>query len=332
MSGVATITLDEGRRLIAGALSRAGVPEATAASVAAALVAAEAEGQAGHGFSRVADYLAQVRSGKIRAAAVPRLDQVAPALAVVDAGHGFAYPALDLATDAAARMAREQGTGSVAVTRSHHCGALSVQVEKIARTGAVALMFANTPPAIAPWGARAPLFGTNPIAFACPAGGDAPFVADLSVSQVARGKIMNARKRGEPIPEDWALDAEGRPTTDPEAALSGSMRPLGGAKGTVLAMIVEILAAGVTGANLSPRVSSFFEAEGDPPGTGQLLIAIRPPNPDGLAERMRLLIGMIAEAEGARLPGERRRRAIEAAEREGLSVPLAYLEPLRGLS
>ena len=329
MAETETISLDDAHRMIAGALLAAGVSDASAQSVARALVAAEAEGQVGHGFSRVADYVAQVRSGKVDGRAEPQFTQIAPALGEVDAGHGFAFPALDRATTEAARMSQEQGAGCVAVTRSHHCGALSIQVEKIARTGAVAMMFANAPSAIAPWGAKTPLYGTNPIAFACPVPNEASLVADLSMSRVARGKIMNAKKKGEAIPDTWALDRDGNPTTDAEAALQGSMLPIGGAKGTVLAMIVEILAAAVTSANLSPNVSSFFDADGPPPGTGQLLIAFRPPNAEGFGVRIRTLLEMVLASEGARLPGTRRRTAIAASARDGLTVPTAYLDPLR---
>lgn len=330
MVSTETITLSEGRRLIEAAFVAEGVPQETASSIAQALVAAEAEGQVGHGFSRVSDYLAQVRSGKVRGGATPLVEQVAPSLAVVDACYGFAYPALDLATSLVAEVARTQGTATVAVTRSHHCGALSVQVERVARRGAVVLMFANTPPAIAPWGAVEPLFGTNPIAFACPVPGEAPLVADLSLSVVARGKIMAAKKAGETIPEGWALDAKGKATTDPDAALAGSMLPIGGAKGTVLAMIVEVLAAAFTGANLSRNVASFFAAEGPPPGPGQLLIALRPPDPATFAARVREMIEAIVGADGARLTGARRRKAIERAEAEGIAVPTAFLDALEG--
>lgn len=172
------------------------VPDAAAQSVAAALVAAEAEGQVGHGFSRLPDYVAQVRSGKIIADAVPECRETAPASLVVDAGHGFAFPALDLARDRLADAARAQGCASVCVTRSHHGGALSVQVDRLAREGLVAVMVANTPAAIAPWGAKEPIFGTNPIAFAAPRAGAPPLVIDLSLSRVARGKVMNAEKTG----------------------------------------------------------------------------------------------------------------------------------------
>ena len=140
----------------------------------------------------------------------------------------------------------------------------------------MALLFANTPAAMAPWGGAQALLGTNPIAFACPLPGREPIVVDLSLSKVARGNILAAKQRGERIPEGWALDEAGQPTTDPDAALRGTMLPLGDAKGTALALMVELLAAGLTGATYAAEASSFLDAKGPPPGTGQLIVAFDP--------------------------------------------------------
>ena len=127
-------------------------------------------------------------------------------------------------------------------------------------------MFVNTPGAMAPWGGSKAVFGTNPVAFACPLPGRAPLVIDLSLSKVARGNIMTAKQRGEKIPEGWALDEDGKPTTDPDAALRGTMVPMGDAKGTALALMVELLAAGLTGANFAAEASSYLDADGAPSG------------------------------------------------------------------
>jgi len=326
-----TISLGDAEALLGRALRASGVPAPAAASVALALVAAEAEGQVGHGFSRLADYVAQVRSGKLRADAVPVLTEVHPASVLVDAGHGFAYPALDLAVEAVIARARAHGSAVAAVTRSHHCGALSVQVERVARAGLIGFMMANAPAAMAPWGARTRIFGTNPIAFGAPRAGGAPLVIDLSLSRVARGKVMHARKSGQAIPEGWAFDRDGHPTTDPEAALAGSMAPIGGAKGTALALMVELLAASFTGACPSAEASSFFDADGPPPGTGQVLIALRPLDV-GFAERAARLLERIESMEGARLPGARRAAARAEAMARGLRVPRAYLDAARALA
>lgn len=326
------ISLQDARNLLASAFMAVGVPEAVARSVGDALVAAEAEGQSGHGFSRLADYAAQAKSGKINAGAAPRVEHHGAGALTIDAGNGFAYPALDLAISEGLAAAQTAGTVSMAVTRSHHCGALSVQVEKIALGGCVGLMVANSPPAMAPWGAKEPIFGTNPIAFSAPRADGPPLVIDLSLSRVARGKVMHARKSGKPIPEGWALDAEGNPTTDPEAALAGSMVPIGEAKGTALALMVEVLAGVFTGANTSPEVSSFFTADGPPPGSGQFLMALKPADPVGFGQRIETLLTRIAGLEGARLPGSRRIAARAKAEAEGIDVPTQYLESARALA
>ena len=327
-----TISIADAEALISRALIGSGVRESNAHSVARALVAAEAEGQVGHGFSRLADYAAQARSGKVNAAAEPICVETAPSALQIDACNGFAYPAIDLAIARGSEVARARGTASMAITRSHHCGALSVQVEKLARDGLLGMMVANAPPAIAPWGSSTPIFGTNPIAFAVPRPNQAPLVIDLSLSRVARGKVMHARKSGSEIPLGWALDAEGQPTTDPEAALAGSMVPIGEAKGTALALVVEILSAVFTGANPSREVSSFFTAEGPPPGSGQFLLALKPHDRAAFADRLEAVLTSIEGLEGARLPGRRRTHTLAKAMADGLDVPVGYLDTARKLA
>ncbi len=314
-------------RLVARAFEASGATDGNAAAVARALVAAEIDGQAGHGLSRVASYAAQARAGKVDGAAVPRLAQEAPGWLAVDARDGFAYPALDLAREALVPAARAQGVAVAAIRRSHHCGQLGAQVEALAEAGCVALMVTNAPRAMAAWGGRQPVFGTNPIAFAAPREGAPPLVIDMSLSKVARGKIMAARKAGAPIPEGIALDLDGQPTTDPDAAMAGTMVPAGGAKGAALALMVEILAATLTGAVPSRAASSFFDAEGPPPGVGHLLLALdagRTPAP-GFGAGMGALVAALEADPGVRLPGTRRIAARARARAEGIAVP-AHLE------
>lgn len=332
MSDPVRISLADGTDLITRAFVANGVPGETARCVATALIAAEAEGQAGHGFSRVEDYIAQARTGKIRADAVPVTTNTAPAALLTDAGHGFAYPALEQATEAGIPLAHEMGICSMAVTHSHHCGALSVQVRRIAEAGLVGMMFANAPAAIAPWGAKTPLYGTNPIAFAAPRHSGEPLVIDLSLSKVARGKVMHAHKTGGSIPKGWAFDTDGQPTTDPAEALAGTMAPIGEAKGTALALIVEIFAALLTGASMSKDVSSFFTADGPPPDVGQYLLAIKPPSAVGFTDRLETLLGLIEGTEPARVPGSRRASSYALAQAEGLLVPQRYIASITALS
>jgi (2R)-3-sulfolactate dehydrogenase (NADP+) len=319
------LSLAEGEQLVLRTLTRCRTETNNAASVARALVGAEADGQKGHGLSRLPSYAVQAKMGKVDGFAKPALRWTRAAAAVIDANNGFAYPAIDVALAALPQAAHDNGTAAAAIVRSHHCGVAGQPVERLAFAGLVALMFANTPAAIAPWGGAKPVFGTNPIAFACPLPSRAPLVVDMSLSKVARGKILAAKQKGETIPLGWALDAQGKPTTDPAAALAGTMLPLGDTKGTALALMVELLAAGLSGANFAADASSFLDAEGPPPGTGQLLIAFDPAAFGGGVDRFAALAGTIKAQAGARLPGERRLAARAAAERDGLMVPDALL-------
>ena len=323
----------EARSLIAEALCRSRTGPKPAESVARALVEAEASGQSGHGLRRVVAYAAQARSGKVDGFAEPTAIRAAPGALAIDAAHGFAFPALDLALAELPAIAREQGVALAGVRRSHHSGVMGHLVERFAEAGLVALAFANTPAAIAPWGGRSALFGTNPIAFAAPLEGKAPVVVDLSLSKVARGRIMAAKQKGAAIPSDWAFGRDGNPTTDPSEALAGTMAPLGEAKGTALALMVEMLAAGLIGANYASEASSFFDAEGPPPGVGQLIIAIDPARIGGGAATARF--ARLAEAiegdEGARLPGRRRQALRREAERVGLAIEADVIEEIARL-
>ena len=330
MSSLIEIDAKEVEARVVSVFEAANVSPPNAKSVAAALLAAEIDGQAGHGLSRVAAYAAQAASGKVAGHAEPALTLEAPGFLRVDAKDGFAFPALDAVQDALPDLARSQGIAAAAVFRSHHSGQLSRHVERLADAGLVALMVTNTPKAMAPWGGTAPLFGTNPIAFSAPVPNAAPLVIDLSLSKVARGKVMAAKKRGEPIPEGWALDQAGAPTTDADAALTGSMVPAGDAKGAALAMMVEVLAAAVTGALFSFNASSFFDADGPPPGVGHLVIAIAPGSDFG--QRMATMTEAILAQDGTRLPGTTRlNRRAALAESGEISVNSAIWSEITAL-
>lgn len=309
--------------LVAAIFGKSGCSSDNARSVARALVAAEADGLRGHGFSRIPTYLEMVKSGKIDGKATPRETCPRPGVLAIDAACGFAYPAIDLALTELPNIASTQGIGIAAISRSNHCGAAGLPCEALARQGLVSLLFANTPSAMAPWGGRTPVFGTNPIAFATPTRGEHPVVVDLALSKVARGPIAAAKQRGESIPEGWALDTDGNPTTDPAAALAGTMIPLGDAKGAALAFMVELLAACLTGSNLAFEASSFLDGEGGPPKTGQLILAIDPAafGHQIFLDRVAALVGAIESQDGARLPGSRRLASRSRAAREGLAIP-----------
>jgi (2R)-3-sulfolactate dehydrogenase (NADP+) len=321
------VSISEAEQLVKKAFLKHGVTENVAASVSTALVAAEAEGQVGHGFSRVKDYVAQVKSKKINVDAKVKIEHPKPTSISIDADYGFAYPALDQAISEGALTAKEYGSAIVSIFNSHHCGALSVQVEKIANQGLIGVMMANTPKAIAPWGGKDPFFGTNPIAFAVPRITNDPLVIDLSLSKVARGKIMHAKKVNTKIPEGWALDSSGKPTTDPDQALKGSMLPIGEAKGSALALMVEILAATLSGGRPSNEASSFLDTDGDPPGVGQFLMFIDPGKDNGsFYNRLEKLLINIEEIDGVRLPGNRRKNDIQESKDLGLLVPSNFID------
>jgi len=328
MSLETRVSISEAELLVKNAFLKNGVKEDIAASVSTALVAAEVEGQVGHGFLRVKDYLAQIKSKKINVDAKIQIEHLRPTSISIDADYGFAYPALDQAISEGALTAKEYGSAIVSIFNSHHCGALSVQVEKIANKGLIGVMMANTPKAIAPWGGKDPFFGTNPIAFAVPRITNDPMVIDLSLSKVARGKIMHAKKVNTKIPEGWALDSSGKPTTDPDQALKGSMLPIGGAKGSALALMVEILAATFSGGRPSNEASSFLDPAGDPPGVGQFLMFIDPGKDNGsFYNRLEKLLSNIEEIDGVRLPGNRRKNDIRKSKDLGLLVPSNFIDP-----
>lgn len=329
---MARLTIAQAHALVSDALVRCDTSRGNADAVARALVRAEAVGLKGHGLTRVPSYAAQSRSGKVSGHAVPTHARPRPGLLSVDAAHGFAYPALDLAVSLLPAIAREQGVATAGIRRSHHCGAAGFPVEALARAGLAALLMANSPAAMAPWGGRKATFGTNPIAFAFPRRDRTPVVVDLSLSKVARGNIVAAKQRGTPIPEGWAMDADGRPTTDPDAALAGTMVPLGDAKGTALALMVEILAAGLTGANFAADASSYLDTQGGPPGTGQVILAFDPDafGPGGV-RRFEALAASVEEQPGTRLPGSRRDALLGGAVAKGIAVDDAVVAGIEAL-
>ena len=313
------LTLEDAHDLVLRTLKRCRTWQENAVYVADALVAAELAGQTGHGLRRILPYGTQALAGKIDGQATARAFMTRPSATMVDAAYGFAYPAIELAMPMLPEMARRHGVAVAGIHRSHHAGVAGWFVERLAKDGLVAMMFANTPAAMAPTGGTRALFGTNPIAFAAPVDGAAPLVVDMALSNVARGKILAAAQAGEPIPEDWATDIDGFPTTDAMAALKGTMQPAGGAKGAALALMVEVLAAGLTGAVLAGDASDFFGPDGPPPGTGQLLLAIDPGALGGTAQ----IAALAAQFDGngtARLPGRRRQAIAERVRRDGIAI------------
>ena len=325
------ITVDAATKLVIGILSRAGMPAALALPAARALVRAEQEGLASHGLARAPFYAAQMRTGKVRAEAQPQLMRDG-AILRVDAGNGLAFAAIDAGANAARPIVRDLGLAAIAITHSHHFGVAGHSVEPFARDGLIALAMANAPAAMAPWGGNRAVFGTNPLAFAAPRAQGDPLVIDLSLSHVARGKVMLAQKAGQSIPEGWALDADGTPTTDADAAMAGTMVPAGGAKGAALALMVELLTAGLTGAQFGYQASSLFDDKGPPPDLAHLILVLDPARvAPGFADRAEALFATIEAQEGARLPGARR-QSERAARARVLTIPQALHDTLHRLA
>ena len=282
--------------------------EDNAKEVADALISAEFDGQSGHGLSRIPSYVEQLTSGKVNGNEAPSILSSKGSVIRIDANNGFAYPAISLAIREITSTCKKFGIAAASISRSHHFGQAGRHVEILAENGLIGLMFGNTPQAIPPWGGTKALFGTNPIAFSTPRDNEPPIVIDMSLSKVARGKVMVANQQNEKIPEGWAIDSDGKPTTDPKKALAGAMLPIGDAKGSALALMVEILAAGLTGSNFGFEASSFLNADGDAPGVGQLIIAIDPSffSGDSFSERTETIVESILEQPSTRLPGNKR--------------------------
>jgi (2R)-3-sulfolactate dehydrogenase (NADP+) len=316
------VSIEELTRLTAGALKRAGASKSMALAAARALVAAETEGLAGHGVSRTALYAQHVREGRVDGRAKAAIVRRKGATCIVDARNGLAYEASAIAVTQVIERARRYGVSFCGVTNSHHFGAAGYHLAPIADAGLVGLAFTNSPAAINAWGGKRAFYGTNPIAATFPRRGEAPVVVDLSLTEVVRGKIMLYAREDKPIPLGWAMDRDGQPTTSAQAALTGSLSAIGGMKGTMLALVVEVICCALTGAAFSFENDSYFEPGGKP-RIGHALLAI---DPEALAgrsdylERIEFLITHMLEQEGVRLPGARRHAAALRARDEGLEI------------
>lgn len=328
-------TLQALEALTLRALVNAGANDNMAKTTARALVDADAQGMASHGVARALQYAAHLQNGRADGNAVPEVIHAKGGAALVDAHSGLAFPACALAVEEGVRRARESGVAFVGVTNSHHFGVAAYHLQAIAAQRMVALAFGNSPSAMPAAGGRTPLFGTNPIAAMFPRRGVAPLSIDLSLSQAARGKVMVAAKKGQPIPLGWALDKAGKPTTDAKAALEGSMLAVGGAKGAMLALIVELLVTSLTGAAIGFEASSFFVPEGNRPRLGQAFLVIDPGALAGLDtyfDRVETLVAAMLADEGVRLPGDRRRALAAASLTEGVDIEDGVAKALQELA
>ena len=318
------------------ALLVAGANGAAAGSLARAIAAAEAEGLASHGLAYLPTYCSHLRCGKVRADAVLQVSKPRPGLVLVDAGNGFAHPAIDAGFAELIPMARSQGIAALAIRNSYNCGVLGYHTDRLAAAGLVGLGFTHAPASIAPVGGLQPVVGTNPIAIAVPNGkGGVALSIDQSASVVAKSEIMRRKRAGESIPEGWAFGPDGAPTTDPSIALQGTMAPSGGYKGVGIALLVEILAAAASGAVLSSEASPFSGTAGGPPSTGQFFIGIDAGASSGgrFNDAIRRLVGSVNGQPKGRLPGAKRAAARTESVQDGVMVRrelLAEIEALIG--
>ena len=302
---------------------RHGTSETVAQVLAENCANAERDGAHSHGVFRIPGYVSTLDSGWVNGKAVPIVEDVASGFVRVDAANGFAQPALHAARALLVDKARSAGIAVLAIRNSHHFAALWPDVEPFAEEGLVALSVVNSMTCVVPHGADRPLFGTNPIAFAAPRADGPPLVFDLATSAIAHGDVQIAARKGERLPPGMGVDSLGQPTQDPKAILEGgALLPFGGHKCSALSMMVELLAAALTGGNFSFE----FDWSGHPgaktPWTGQLVILIDPSKSagQGFAERSQELVRQMHGVGLKRLPGDRRHRQREKSKENGIAI------------
>ena len=317
------------------ALMQSGASALMAGAAMRALIYAESRGLASHGLVRVLQYATHLKNGRVNGAAIAKVINSKAAACLIDAEAGLAFPACELAISEAVTRVKNVGVCFAGVTNSHHFGAAAYHLEAVAAAGMVGLAFGNSPAAMSAWDGKRGIFGTNPIAAAFPRAHDAPLMIDLSLSAVARGKLMIAAQKGEAIPLGWALDKNGLPTTDPKAGMQGTMLPAGGVKGAMLALIVELLCCALTGAAFGFEADSFFVDAGNRPRIGQAFLVIDPAALAGhevFFERIETLVAVMLADDGVRLPGYRRAAIAAESARVGIEISDALVADLLRLA
>ncbi|KXH50342.1 malate/L-lactate dehydrogenase [Colletotrichum simmondsii] len=325
------VAASEARRLVEDILKGNGVPEENSKIVARCLVAADLRGVDTHGMNRIPSYMERVRQGVLNAAAQPELKQVTPVVAHVDGKNGFGFVAAEMGMAAAIESAKTFGIGMASVSHSNHFGMSAWVVQQALDADMMSLVFTNSSPALPAWGGQSKLMGVSPIACGAP-GKDKPFILDMAPSVAARGKIYKAKRRGEKIPLDWALDSEGRPTDDPTAALGGVMLPMGGPKGSALAIMMDVFSGVFSGSAFAGHVTNPYDPS-KPADVGHFLVAIKPDlfmSLDDFRERMDYLYQRVVGSDKAAgvdriyFPGEIEQ--LQQQEREKTGIPLVQAE------
>ncbi|KAI1392727.1 putative malate/L-lactate dehydrogenase [Hypoxylon trugodes] len=330
------VEASEARKFVEAVLAGNGVPEANAAVVAKCLVAADLRGVDTHGINRIPSYMARVRDGILDATASPELTKITPVVGQVNAKNAFGFLAAAIGMDAACGMAREFGIGMVSIKHSNHYGMAAWVVKKAIDAGMMSLVFTNSSPALPPFGGKSKLIGVSPIACGAPGGKEKPFILDMAPSVAARGKIYKAKRRGEKIPLDWALDAEGKPTDDPAAALEGVMLPMGGPKGSGLSIMMDVFSGVLSGSAFAGGVTGPYDTS-RPSDVGHFLVAIKPDlfmSLNDFRERMDFLYRRIVDSEKAAgvdriyFPGEIEQLTEEEREKTGIPLVQAEIDAL----
>ncbi|MEC8698314.1 MAG: Ldh family oxidoreductase [Pseudomonadota bacterium] len=311
MSDTVHMSLDEVRALSTEVLIANGMSEANAIIIADVVTQAEADGTHSHGLFRVPGYVTSMRSGRMNGKAVPEVTEKSPGLVAVDSKNGFSPPAIIAGKPLAIEKAKSQGIAALGLRNNGNLNALWWEAEHFGDAGLICLTMSTSQSFVAPWGGNKALFGTDPIAFACPRAGKPPMVFDYATSASARGEIQVAAREGHSIPKGWALDKDGNDTTDPAAALEGVQLPFGGHKGNAIMIMVELLSAGLTGGNFcfeaQEQVDAFGGHDAGPSNAGQIFILIDPKGfHETFLDRVEALFGKILAQEGTRIPGDRR--------------------------
>lgn len=319
-----TLTLDEVHGLASGCLRTHGCEDNHALAVADTITAAERDGAASHGLFRLPGYVATLKSGKVNGAAQPSLKTLSPGVLQLDGDGGFAPYAHQQSRHGFIECAKSQGIAALAIVNTHHFSALWAEIEPLAAEGLCAFAFTAFKPAVAPAGGSRPLFGTNPMAFGWPRPGKNPVVFDQASAAMARGEVMIAARDGHELPPGVGVDEDGNPTTDPDAILKGALLPFGGHKGSSIAMMVELLVAGLIGEAFSFEAAERDNNDGGPPQGGELMLAMDPGrfgDADGWADHAEALFGEMTAQEGVRLPADRRYANRQRTLKEGITIP-----------
>lgn len=329
-------------RLIAFAeavLTALGLPDVDAHLVADSLVRADLWGHQSHGVMRLSWYAARIRAGVVRATTETETIVDAGAVAVLDGRDGVGQVIASRAAREAIRRAKAHGIGAVAVRNSNHFGTAAYFTRLATPEGCIGILTTNASPAMAPWGGRKKIVGNNPWSVAAPAGSHPPLVLDIANTVVARGKVFLARQRGLPIPDGWAINAAGEPTTDPAEALAGIILPMGEHKGYAISVALDVLSGVLTGSAFGTGVHGPYQSE-HRGGCGHLMIALNIEAFLPLGEfnaRMERLIDELKSAPLAKgfdavfYPGEREALSEERSLREGLQLPPQTLADLAKL-